>query len=155
MWTQFWDMHSGGGLKEKDFQYIYIEAPEEEAKVIFYNRFGHNPNRISCTCCGEDYSISEDKTLEGVTAYHRACVYVYRNKKGKKVSENTAWKMGKGVLPGYTAGYEEVQDDITNKKYISLRKYVKQKDVLVIYKKAITENERKGDVPQQGYTWID
>jgi len=51
------DMHSGGDLKEK-WQYIYIEAPEEEAKVIFYNRFGHNPNRVTCTCCGKDYSIS-------------------------------------------------------------------------------------------------
>lgn len=37
MWTEFWDMHSGGGQKEK-WAKIYIEAPEEEARVIFYNR---------------------------------------------------------------------------------------------------------------------
>ncbi|KKN26710.1 hypothetical protein LCGC14_0871900 [marine sediment metagenome] len=43
MWIQFWDMHSGGELKEK-WHYIYIEADsEQQAKVIFYNRFGHNP----------------------------------------------------------------------------------------------------------------
>ena len=45
MWTHFWDMHSGGGQKEK-FGHCYIEAPENEAKVIFYNRFGHNPERV-------------------------------------------------------------------------------------------------------------
>lgn len=70
MFTSFWDMHSGGGSKEK-FDKIYIEAPEDEAKIIFYNRFGHNPERVSCTCCGEDYSVSEYKTLEEASQYHR------------------------------------------------------------------------------------
>lgn len=46
-WTEFMDMRSGGGLKEK-FAYCFIEAPEEEAKVIFYNRFGHSASRITC-----------------------------------------------------------------------------------------------------------
>ena len=48
-WTLFWDMASGGDTKEEPYENIYIEAPEEEAKVIFYNRFGHNPERVSCT----------------------------------------------------------------------------------------------------------
>lgn len=63
MWTRFYDMHSGGGAKEK-WGIIYIEAPEQEAKVVFYNRFGHNPDRVTCTCCGNDYSISEYSSLE-------------------------------------------------------------------------------------------
>jgi hypothetical protein len=70
MWTHFWDMHSGGGIKEK-WAHIYIEAPEAEAVVIFYNRFGHNPNRITCTCCGEDYAISSDDDLAQLTQFHR------------------------------------------------------------------------------------
>lgn len=57
-WTRFFDMSSGGGSKEPH-EVILIEAPEDEAKVIFYNRFGHNPERISCACCGVDYSIYE------------------------------------------------------------------------------------------------
>ena len=69
-WTQFWDMNSGGDTKEPVSQ-IFIEAPESEAIVIFYNRFGHNPNRVSCTCCGEDYSITQYNTLEEATSYHR------------------------------------------------------------------------------------
>ncbi len=60
--TMFSDAYSGGGTKEK-WELIIIEAPEEEAKIIFYNRFGHSPNRVSCTCCGEDYSIYHFKTL--------------------------------------------------------------------------------------------
>jgi len=70
MWTEFWDMHSGGGQKEK-FSQCFIEASYDEAKSVFYSRFGHNPERITCTCCGEDYSISEYKTLEEATKYHR------------------------------------------------------------------------------------
>jgi hypothetical protein len=77
-WTRFMDMHSGGGTKEK-WQYIYIEAPESEAKVIFYNRFGHNPDRVSCTCCGNDYIISEGP-LDQITAYERGCAYSNEDK---------------------------------------------------------------------------
>lgn len=69
-WTTFWDMHSGGRLKEP-YERIHIEAPLKEAKLIFYNRFGHNPERVSCTCCGDDYSIDEDETLEEASKFHR------------------------------------------------------------------------------------
>ena len=72
MWIQFWDMHSGGGQKEK-WAFIYIEAPRKEAEVIFYNRFRHNPNRVTCTCCGGDYSIDEGESLEQLSGYHRNC----------------------------------------------------------------------------------
>lgn len=70
MWTRFMDMHSGGGQKEK-YAYIYIEAGMKEAKVIFYNRFGHSADRVTCTCCGEDYSAYEEGTLEEITQYER------------------------------------------------------------------------------------
>jgi hypothetical protein len=69
-WTQFWDMNSGGGRKE-NWSQIFIEAPEEEAVSVFYSMFGHNPHRVSCTCCGPDYSIEEEETLEEATAYDR------------------------------------------------------------------------------------
>jgi hypothetical protein len=76
-WTCFFDMHSGGGNKEP-WERIFIEAPEQEAKVVFYNRFGHNPSRVTCTCCGEDYSIDESETLEKATAYARGVGSNYR-----------------------------------------------------------------------------
>lgn len=69
-WTRFRDLHSGGSIKES-FSTCYIEAPEVEAKVIFYNRFGHNPDRVSCTCCGGDYSSYEYDTLEEASHYLR------------------------------------------------------------------------------------
>lgn len=80
-WTQFYDMHSGGRTKEEPYNRIYIEAPEREAKVIFYNRFGHNPERITCTCCGEDYSISEYNSLCAATKYDRESGWGGRKKK--------------------------------------------------------------------------
>ena len=58
-WTQFSDMCSGGGRKEK-WDCIWIEAPEDEARVIFNNRFGHDPSKVTCTCCGSDYSVYEE-----------------------------------------------------------------------------------------------
>lgn len=75
MWTTFMDMHSGGGCKEDPYEYIYIEAPMKEAISIFYNRFKHNPYRVTCTCCGEDYDVDESKTLEEATKYNRRYSY--------------------------------------------------------------------------------
>ena len=122
-WTLFWDMHSGGGTKEEPYEKIYIEAPEEEAKVIFYNRFGHNPERVSCTCCGEDYSIIESETLEQASGYHRNC----------------AW--------------DKETKSYVNKPNVSItvEEYSKQKDVLIIPKSEIKDNERIGYVPREGY----
>ena len=71
VWTQFWDMHSGGGTKVSPYDKIYIEAPEKEATSVFYARFGFNPNRVTCTCCGEDYSITEYKTFKKATEFQR------------------------------------------------------------------------------------
>ncbi|MEK6832742.1 MAG: hypothetical protein AABY32_01730 [Nanoarchaeota archaeon] len=132
MWTRFMDMHSGGGQKE-DYSHIYIEAPIEEAKIIFYNRFGHNPERITCTCCGEDYSIHGDKDLKQLTAFHRDCDY---NKKKNKYIEKPCKRYSMF-------------------KYVTLAKYKKQPDVLFISKKDIKPEERKGSIPRQGYVWVD
>lgn len=62
-WTCFYDMHSGGGNKEM-FDIINIEAPKDEAIVVFYNRFGHSPGRVSCPCCGPDYAVLESDIKE-------------------------------------------------------------------------------------------
>jgi hypothetical protein len=129
VWTHFDDMHSGGKCKEEPYERIYIEAPEKEACVIFYNRFHHSPNRVSCTCCGEDYSTDEYETLEQATGYHRGCAH----KGGKYVEE----------------------PDKYAKKVIKLSTYCKQKNVLVIRSKDIKASERVGDIPRQGYVWCD
>ena len=80
IWTRFMDMHSGGGTKQDPYEYIYIQAPENEAVSVFYSRFGHNPNRVTCTCCGEDYSISSGE-LTQITAYDRRCTWDQANRK--------------------------------------------------------------------------
>lgn len=132
-WTQFLDMHSGGPQKE-DWARIYIEAPETEAKVIFYNRFGHNPERVSCTCCGDDYSISEEPTLAEATAYHRGCAY-----------DNEA----KAYVEVEKSGYKEYG------RLLTVQEYVEQPEVLVIRADEIKDEERRGDVPAEGYVWVD
>lgn len=128
-WTQFWDMHSGGGQKLK-WAKIYIEAPEKEAISVFYSRFGRNPHRVTCTCCGEDYSITESDTLEEATAYHRGCKW--------DKSQN-----------GYdtTAGIS-LEDYFNNTSK-------SRETALAIYANEITAAERATLVPKEGYCWID
>jgi len=70
VWTEFWDMHSGGSQK-LEWSKIYIEAKEDEAISVFYSRFGRNPDRVTCTCCGEDYVTYESETLEEATDFQR------------------------------------------------------------------------------------
>ena len=69
-WTSFSDMHSGGGRK-LEWEQIFIEAPEEEARNIFYNRFDRYPDHVSCDCCGSDYSVNELDNLDDVTRWAR------------------------------------------------------------------------------------
>ena len=123
------DMHSGGGQK-LDWPYIYIEAPEEEAKSVFYSRFDRNPDRVSCTCCGEDYSITESKTLEEVTAFERGCKY---DEKAKKYIEEPDTRYS------------------FSSKHTPLKEYLKH--VKVIYAKDIKPEERHKDVPEEGFVW--
>jgi len=155
-WTLFWDMHSGGDLKE-DWAKIYIEAPKEEAKLIFYNRFGHNPERVTCTCCGEDYAIDESESLEEASAFHRGCEYGYFDPQGNEVSRAQAllepprfW-----LKPGYTSRYVERQRrEFKWARYLTLEQYIQEDDVLIIRKEDIKPAEREGTIPTQGYVWV-
>jgi hypothetical protein len=131
MWTRFMDMHSGGGRKE-NHDYIFIEADKYEAMVIFQNRFGHNPNRVSCTCCGEDYWVSSDSSLEQLTAYDRGCAFNQM-----------------------TGKYEERPDTRYGMKYLTLDEYLKDGNVLVIRADDIKPEERVGELREQGYVWVD
>jgi hypothetical protein len=155
-WTRFMDMHSGGRTKVAPYEKIYIEAGEAEAKVIFYNRFGRNPDRVTCTCCGSDYSIDESETLADATGYDRGCAFAYKNTKGKEVPESEAWVSGKGIKKGYTSGYVERACTKYSfaKKYMTLAEYKKQPDVLIIHASEIKVEERKGHIPDEGYVWV-
>jgi len=160
MWTRFMDMHSGGSAKER-WSYIYIEAPEDEARLIFYNRFGHNPERVTCTCCGNDYSISSDGSLKQLTGYDRGCA----NLKTPRVNG----RFNRPADPWFDEHYYldpdehkeasergyEIEESWRTRKWMSLEEYVKSDGVLVIRAKSIKDSERKGSLPVQGYVWMD
>jgi len=165
-WTRFMDMHSGGGLKEFPYRNIYIEAPEAEAKVIFYNRFGHNPNRVTCTCCGGDYSITEEATFAQASAYERGCGAAYFfTGTDEQVPEDirislATWDKetrthrvnGRAVDERWI---ERAGQDWAYRKYIPVEEYLTSEDILVIPEAEIHPEERKGSVPEQGYVWRD
>lgn len=164
MWTELMDMHSGGNLKEEPYHYIFIEAPKEEAEIIFYNRFGHNPNRVSCTCCGEDYSIDEYHTLKRATGFKRGCRSLETPRDPKTglfmnslkntdeyFRDHYYLENGEDPKPPY-----KIDDSLKwNKDYITLEEYLKREDVLIIRADDIKPDERTGDIPEQGYIWHD
>lgn len=149
-------MYSGGGQKLK-WAKIYIEAPQADAEIIFQNRFGRNPNRVTCTCCGPDYSISESDSLAEASAFHRNCGYFYRDPKGKICPEDEAWVTGKGLKKGYSGGYEEMpsKEKWRTGKHIGLEEYLASDSAHAIYAKDIKRDERKGTLHEEGYVWRD
>jgi UDP-N-acetylmuramate-alanine ligase len=157
MWTEFWDMHSGGGLKDK-WPRIYIEASEEEAKIIFYNRFGHNPDRVSCTCCGADYNIKSNESLAQLTGFHRncRCLNTPRGEDGLYMNDDPVivahMYLEKGEKP--PKGYTVEKRFMSAGKYMTLNEYMKSKDTHFIHDQEIKSEERVGEVPEQGYVWI-
>ncbi len=167
VWTHFWDMHSGGRQK-LDWSHIFIEAPIDEAKIIFQNRFGRNPERVTCTCCGDDYSIDEYPDLAQGTGYERKCRYAYFSKEGEEIPEEKAWKSGGGYIDGAYGKWVEEEDKKQIKKFerqypkdnwkeyfkhIPLQDYLKKKEILVIREKDIKAEERDGELRPEGYIW--
>jgi hypothetical protein len=135
-------MNSGGGRKE-DFSLLFIEAPEAEAKVIFFNRFGHNPERVTCTCCGDDYSIDEEETLEQASASDRGCRYDAAL--DRYVEEPDPERRWGGVyipLPEFISAGDRINGAFRNEK------------VAFIFAADIKPEERAGNAPQQGYVWL-
>ena len=165
VWTHFWDMHSGGSTKEPPYESIYIQAPLDEAKVIFYNRFGHNPERVSCTCCGDDYSISESPSLEEASGYHRNCAYAWFDAQGNEMPEE--WDprsldphrlYGAARDQGYEQRIVERADPMKasyGHGLLTLHEYEAQDNVLIIGADEITPDERHGSIPEQGYVWVE
>lgn len=161
-WTHFHDMHSGGGQK-LDWAHIFIEAPEAEAKVIFYKRFGRNPERVTCTCCGEDYSISESSTIEEATAYQRNCRWAEdaRGWMGRDrpldYKDGCYLEPGNPVPAGMRVGerFHAKGDGITVEEYFGKPRKGGLFDgtCLRINAVEIKPEERVGFVPEEGYVW--
>lgn len=182
-WTHFMDMHSGGGLKEPGYSHIFIEAPENEAVVIFYNRFGHNPYRVSCSCCGEDYGVYEYDSLAEATRYGRNANEdeersTYADDIILRIIAENRKRMDKRMLDLYAMATDKsspneakiAMDKIVSQdmmplwrasSYISLEEFertgiLKDGDKgLVIRAADIRAEERVGTLPRQGWVWED
>lgn len=65
MWTEFIDARSGG-YQKTPFEYIWIEAPKDEACSVFECRFGERPDAIACPCCGSNFYVTEYEVFDDV-----------------------------------------------------------------------------------------
>lgn len=70
-WTSFFDMCSGGSRKT-EYDVILIEAGENLARMYFRELTGRDPDFVTCTCCGSDFSIHE---TDGDSFYHKKTDY--------------------------------------------------------------------------------
>lgn len=159
VWTRFNDMHSGGHQK-LEFAIYYINAPEKEAKIIFYNRFGRNPYRITCTCCGEDYCASEYDSLEEATAFDRNCKRIsFRKDNGEMIDGRPKYDgtQESFVIDGHPVDYKYIEEPNENciQTWIPFTEYINNNSMCIISNSDIKENERSGELPIEGYVWQD
>lgn len=141
MWTEFHDMHSGGGQKLA-WSRIYIEAPRAEAELIFQNRFGRNPNRVTCTCCGEDYSIDEHESLQQATAYSRGCAY----RDGQYLEQPSD-------RPSFHKNYVPFETWLKEHPTYTPKSLLDTPTAHVVYAQDIKPEERQGELIPEGYVW--
>ena len=156
-WTLFWDMHSGGRTKVDPYDKIYIEAPLKEAMAVFYSKFGRDPLHITCSCCGEDYSVDEYQSLERASAYLRNCQWITPIKPEHimklGVCDPKAFEWNKDNPGRYLEAGEQMPDgwhDGGFKPYkpaITIEEYLKEKNVKIVYANEITDKERSARVP--------
>jgi len=128
------DMHSGGGQK-LEWSCIYIEAPEAEARVIFQNAFGRDPDNVTCNCCGQDYSVTESFSLAQATGFERNCrvLKTPRLPDGRYDNDNPVMRAHGYLEEGEAApvGFE-VHERRRFGAYVPLDVYVKRPDIKVI-----------------------
>jgi hypothetical protein len=148
VWVHVNDMHSGGGTKE-DFEGVYIECEsEEQAAVIFYNRFGHSPHRVSCTCCGADYSIYDEGTdLMRATGFARGC-RIINSPEGDHV--NRLIEPEDEIPEGWTLDPYQ-----SRASYMTMEAYAAKEDILILRDEDIDPEHKTGSVPRQGYVWAE
>jgi hypothetical protein len=142
-WTHFFDMSSGGREKEV-WKHIYVELPEPEARRWFFNRFGHSADRVTCTCCGEDYSVTESEDLLQATGYERGLRFATSKKDPDRYLEP-----GEEVPEGYDLHRDSRALGQTMEIFRT------RDDVLIVSRSEVDPSELEGDVPQQGYVWVD
>lgn len=169
MWTRFMDMHSGGGQK-LDWSHIYIEAPEDEARRVFYAKFGRNPDNVTCDCCGNDYTVDESPSLALATAHERG-LRSYRGVFDKDKREwvypnGSDWYLEPDEVP--VAGWEVSESFRRDKgNGITLDEFIKRAGdgdtgvafgctARIVWAGEITDAERRGPKgKRQEKVWVD
>jgi len=157
-WTHFHDMH-GGGSQKLEWGHIYIEAPQDEAEAVFYNRFGRNPHRVTCTCCGPDYSLDEWPNLKVATGHERNCrkLKTPKDEDGRYMNGLPELRENYYLEPDEEPpeGFEVDDRWLKYGDHIPLEDYIQQDDVLVINADEIGDEERKASIPEEGYVWVE
>ena len=132
VWTKFKDSHAGGYLKIDKTEAIFIEAPQDEAINVFYNRFGVNPNQVSCTCCGDDYTIYEtdESEIDDLGTYPAIVIKTYdiapHEREGQVPVSGYVWKSGEDSGKRTIEQIAQAWENMGRKKIDNLFKSIKE-----------------------------
>jgi len=121
MWTEFMDMHSGGGTKCY-YDKIYIEGTAYEAMQDFVKIFHRDPGNTTCDTCGEDFSISTYASLEDSYYYNS-----YFFQKNGQVSLDKHYGREK-LIGNHIIIYKNQVDMIAS---MGIENYIKKINVLI------------------------
>jgi len=142
-------------LSERSNDFLRLEDQVGNIQNNYCAKCTRNPNRVTCTCCGEDYSVSEHENLEQATAYERECRSAWFDKHGKEIPQEEAWVPGKGCVDGAYGKYvEEQRVEYSHDPYRTLEEYLKDPSALFIFAKDIKPSEQKGQLRKEGYVWL-
>lgn len=109
-WTIFEDAYADGKLKFKDYEWIIVEGSEETALPLFMKMTKVDPKRVTCTCCGQHFSIREYDSVFQATGFQRSCQYDKELK-----------------------SYVEQEDDFVIAHYKTLETFLEEDNVLIIF----------------------
>lgn len=109
-WTLFSDAYAEGFLKFKHYEFIIVEGKVEEALSMFIDMTNVDPKKVTCTCCGQHYSIREYDSVFQATAFERGCRY-----------DNSL------------QCYVEEVSDFPIMEYATVENFINQDNVLVIF----------------------
>lgn len=117
VWTLFKDMYADGYFQHKGIEFYLVEAREKDAIGMFMDETKCDPTRTTCKCCGQHFSILEYDSVFQATGSERNCRY---DKELDLFIEE-----------------QDVSGSLL--KYKSLKEFLSQQNVLIIFKDGSTD----------------
>lgn len=135
MWTKITNNYNGGSAF-MPYDYVFIEADENDACMIFATKFVVDHRNEVCDCLFDNLNVDSGPSIKSLTVYDRGCEY--DKSKGEWVESQ---RLGAESWNPYIS----VEDFL-----------IKNRDkVLIIRKHEFPEGWKEMNIYKQRMTWED